>query len=204
MATVLMKPEDICSTMKKFTTAKSVKELDTPEFKGKMELLRDTTFDYLHRKLTSSENTIILKAFSSGDPVTALKSLIKFRKGSKSPNIPGFLLESKTNIAWVYAYFIRSLASVTWGNESFGMLFIENGCIALVLQELDSKEFRENKDRPTADSPTAYAINAYLLIIYNITTTQDVALGGRLGDALRANNFFQKLSEYTKSKYENP
>ncbi len=198
-----MKPDEICSIMRKFSSAKSIKELDTPEFKVKMESLRDITFEYLHRKLTSSENIIILKAFSSGDPVNGLKNLIKFRKGSKS--MPGFALETKTsNIAWVYAYFIRSLASAIWGNESFGMVFIENGCIALVLQELDSKEFRENKDRPTADSPTAYAINAYLLIIYNITTTQDVALGGRLGDALRANNFFQKLSEYTKSKYENP
>ena len=107
-----MKPEEVTEIVEKIGNAKSVKELDTLEFKELALKLREITFECVCDKLTQSEASAIIEAFENGKPFKAFKNLVSLRKGTISPsgqNTPsaGFLLENKAaNIAWVYCYFI--------------------------------------------------------------------------------------------------
>ena len=203
METLIMKPQEVKETVITIAKAESVKELDNPDFKRKIERLRNTTFKCLYEEIDKNEELAIRDAFQKGDPVAALKNLISLRKGkhtaSGQNSSSGFALENKTsNIAWVYCYFIRSLASMAADN--YAQVLYENKCIEIILEEVISKEFLKNKDQPCKESPTTTAIIFHLTLLFNITGSQQFL--GKLGEEMRNIGLFGKLKEYVKSKYK--
>ena len=197
MESPAMKPLEIKEAVNTIAKAESVEELDKPEFKGKIETLKEIARDCLFEKIAKEEIVAIRNAFWEGDPFKALTNLITLRKGKN--NSPGFELENpNSDIAWVYCYFIRALASMA-GDDKYAKALYEKGCIKTCLEEFECKEFRKNKNKPSKDSPTATVIPYHLTLIFNITGSSSQL--GKIGDQMRSIGLFPKLKKYTKSKY---
>ena len=171
--------------------------LEDEALKKGMESLVDVMGEIYDMKAPAERSASILRAYLAANPVRALSRIANMRAKKL------FDLEGESNSSLINTWFLTAMTGAM-GEKRVpeGKLvcehFIEQGGVQIALGELGCPEFLQHKDDDPALSKTADASCNYISLLFN--TSEKEELQSRLGEILRAENFFDTLKPYMLSK----